>query len=539
MSFIEERTPGARRPGELGAGELLRWWWRQLTSMRTALLLLLLLALAAVPGSLIPQAGVDSLKTSNFRDAHPQLAPVFDRLGLFSVYNSPWFSAVYLLLMVSLVGCILPRTAVYWRALRAAPPRAPRRFSRLPAHASYHATADPDDVLERAREVLRRRRFRLAVGDSEEGGWVAGERGYLREAGNLLFHVAVLVVLVGFAVGSMYGYKGGVIVLVGNGFSNNLTQYDDFAPGSLFRPSAMEPFSFDVTDFQAEWLYTGPRAGMAQKFVAPLTYRTGPDAPEQRYDLRVNHPLTIGGTEIFLIGHGYAPVITVRDGDGNVAYSGPTIFLPTDRQTFRSFGVVKAPDARPEQIGLTGELYPTYAYSRETGPYSTFGEALDPFISMTAYTGDLGMDSGAPQSVYSLDTAGLTMLKKPDGALFRVDLRPGESVELPDGAGSVSLDGVQQWVRIQISRSPGKLVALGGVVAALLGLLMSLFIRPRRVWVRTRRDGEGTLVEVAGLDRAEGGELTAEVEEIVEQLRGGRPADADPKGSEQQVGESP
>ncbi|MEZ5096194.1 MAG: cytochrome c biogenesis protein ResB [Nocardioides sp.] len=93
---------------------------------------------------------------------------------------------------------------------------------------------------------------------------MAGERGYLREAGNLLFHVAVLVVLVGFAVGSMVGYKGGVIVLVGNGFSNNLTQYDDFAPGSLFDPGGMEPFSFDVTDFSAQWLYTGPRAGMAR-----------------------------------------------------------------------------------------------------------------------------------------------------------------------------------------------------------------------------------------------------------------------------------
>ncbi len=65
-------------------------------------------------------------------------------------------------------------------------------------------------------------------------GWVAAERGYLREAGNLLFHLAVVVVLVGFAVGGLFGYKGGVILVVGNGFSNNLTQYDDFDPGSLF-----------------------------------------------------------------------------------------------------------------------------------------------------------------------------------------------------------------------------------------------------------------------------------------------------------------
>ena len=103
---------------------------------------------------------------------------------------------------------------------------------------------------------------------------------------------------------------------------------------------------------------------MAQKFVANLTYRETPDGEEKKYPLRVNHPLSIGGTDVFLIGHGYAPRITVRDGNGDVAYSGPVIFLPEDQATFTSFGVVKAPDARPQQIGLEGLFYPTYAHRR-------------------------------------------------------------------------------------------------------------------------------------------------------------------------------
>ena len=120
-----------RRPGELKPRELLRWGWRQLTSMRTALVLLLLLALAAIPGSVIPQRGVDSLKTSTWQSDHPTLTPIYDRLGLFSVYDSPWFSAIYLLLMISLVGCILPRTFHYWRGLRAEPPAGYYRFPTL------------------------------------------------------------------------------------------------------------------------------------------------------------------------------------------------------------------------------------------------------------------------------------------------------------------------------------------------------------------------------------------------------------------------
>ena len=179
------RGAADRRTGELTARELFRWGWRQLTSMRTALVLLLLLALAAIPGSVIPQSGVDSLKTSDWQADHPDLTPIYERLGLFSVYDSAWFAAIYMLLMVSLVGCIIPRLLVYWRALRAKPPAAPRNLPGCPSHASYAAAREPADVLADARTVLKDRGYRVLEGD----GWVAAERGYLREAGNLLFHL--------------------------------------------------------------------------------------------------------------------------------------------------------------------------------------------------------------------------------------------------------------------------------------------------------------------------------------------------------------
>jgi cytochrome c biogenesis protein len=516
-------------PADLDTRGLARWAWRQLTSMRTALVLLLLLALAAIPGSVIPQEDIDSLAVSQWRDDHPRLAPIWDRLDLFSVYGSVWFAAIYILLMVSLVGCIIPRLFVYARALRARPPKAPRHLTRLPQSTSYATDDDPDVVLTRAADALRRKRFRVERADGADA--VSAERGYLREAGNLVFHLAVIVVLVGVAVGSLFGYKGGVIMLNGEdyGFSNNLTQYDDFAPGALFDPDVMEPFSFSITDFQVDWLTEGQRAGMAREFVAELAYETEPGGETKDYDLKVNHPLSIGGTDVFLIGHGYAPVITIRDGEGNITKSGPVVFLPTNAQTFESFGVVKAPFARPEQIGLEGTFYPTFAMGRDADgnlsmPASAWGDAFDPLISMSLWTGDLGVDDGSASSVYVLDKAEATQVTKADGQPFRMDLRPGESVTLPDGLGTVSFDGLERWNKIQISRSPGKLVALTGVVLALVGLLGSLFIRPRRMWVRARRQDDGsTLVEVARLDRSSGGDPddgAAELAEIVEALKG-------------------
>lgn len=537
MTQLDRRPSDDRQatplPPDLNARELARWSWRQLTSMRTALVLLLLLALAAIPGSVIPQEDVDSLAVSQWRDNHPRLAPIWDRLDLFSVYGSVWFSAIYILLMISLVGCIVPRLFVYARALRARPPRAPRHLSRLPEHTSYETDEDPDVVLARAAKALRRRRYRIASDDGADS--VDAERGHLREAGNLVFHLAVIVVLVGVAVGSLFGYKGGVIMYNGAdyGFSNNLTQYDDFAPGSLFDPSVMEPFSFSITDFDVDWIPDGPRAGMARKFVAHLDYTTEPGAETQQYDLKVNHPLAIGGTEVFLIGHGYAPVITIRDGDGNIAQSGPTVFLPTNARTFESFGVVKAADAQPTQIGLEGTFYPTFTMGEDADgklsmPASAWGDALDPLVSLNVYTGDVGLDDGTSASVYVLDKTKAEQVTKADGQPLRLDLRPGEEVDLPDGLGSVTFEGLQRWNKIQISRTPGKLVALTGVVAALLGLLGSLFVRPRRVWVRARRRDDGTtLVEVARLDRSSGGDPEAgrsELAAIVAALRQHREA---------------
>jgi cytochrome c biogenesis protein len=506
-----------RRSGELNLRELLRWTWRQLTSMRIALILLLMLALAAVPGSLVPQERVDSLKSSQWKAAHKTLAPVYEKLGVFNVYGSPWFAAIYILLVVSLLGCIVPRVFVYARGLRAQPPQAPRNLARLPSHASYTTSEPVDVVLERARAIFKRKRYRLRRDGS--AGTVSAERGYLRELGNLVFHLAVLVVLVGFGTGTLFGFKGGVIVVQGQPFSNNLTQYDDFVPGTLFDPDGMDPFSFTVNKFDVDWL----PSGLARGFNAHLDYTEAPGDPEKQYDLRVNHPLAIGGTELFLIGHGYAPVVTVRDGQGNIAASGPVPFLPTGEDLF-SFGVVKAPDAKPGEIGLEGFFYPSFADVDGT-PVNLGGDDVNPLLSVKVYTGDLNMNSGEAQSVYTLDKSRTTEVKNTDGTNLQLNMTPGQTVQLPNGLGSVTFDKVVPWQRIQISHTPGKDVALLGVVLALLGLMGSLFIRSRRVWVRVTERDDGTLVEIAALDRSGGADTDAVLSKLVAALQPDRPSD--------------
>lgn len=483
---------GERRRARLRVGEALRIAWAQLTSMRTALLLLFLLALAAIPGSLIPQRPTAPLRVRDFIAENPGLATWYDRLGLFDVYGSPWFAAVYLLLFVSLIGCIIPRIAVYARAVRALPPATPRRLDRLPEWARGPLGAQsPTAVLDAAEAHLRSHRWRVRREDDA----VSAERGYLREAGNLVFHLSLLVLLVGLAWTNLSGFRGTAVVVVGNGFTNTLTQYDELTAGPAFTPLGLQPFTLSLDSFSVKFETGAIQRGAARDYDAKVTVTT-PSGTSTKH-LKVNEPLEIDGTEVHLLGNGYAPVVTVRDGAGSVAYSGPVVFLPQDAN-YTSSGVIKVPDARPYRMAFEGLFLPTGTMDA-AGPRSLFPDALLPQLVLNAWYGPPVAATGDPENVYTLDTAGLTQYTS-EGNKVAMRLNPGETYKLPSPGGSITFEGYQRWIKLQVSRTPGTWLSFGAVGLAVTGLSVSLFVRPRRLWLRV---ADGT-VFAAGLDKADG-----------------------------------
>ncbi|MEV4108235.1 cytochrome c biogenesis protein ResB [Nonomuraea sp. NPDC049695] len=495
MSVQELQKEQAPKQAGFGPVAWLRWGWRTLTSMKTALILLFLLALAAVPGSLVPQRGVDPDKVARLYDQSPTLAEWYDRFQLFEVFTSVWFAAIYLLLFTSLIGCVVPRAATYARELRRRPPDAPRRLSRLPHSTSFEADLDVEEAARR----LRKLRFRVVTGD----GWVSAEKGYLRETGNLLFHVALLGILLAVGFGSLFGYRGNVLVVEGDGFANTVAAYDRFIPGSQVSAESLEPFSFQLTDFKVAYQVTGDKKGQALDYTARLKVNDSPVSPTRDYDLKVNDPLEIDGTQTYLIGNGYAPVFKVTDGKGQVAFEGPVPCLIESKATMISGCVVKVPDAQPSQLGFLLQFLPTSVPLTDGTYASAFPGELNPEVQLIgAFTGDLGLRSGRPQSVYEL--APPEVLKKLTplimGKSVPKPLAVGQSIDLPKGAGKLQFTGVKQWITLQTAYDPGRVPALIAAGAAILGIALSLQIRRRRVFVRT---GKG-VVEVGGLTRTEG-----------------------------------
>lgn len=510
----------------------MRYVWTQLTSMRTALILLLLLAVAAVPGSLVPQRSSDPNGVSQYFASNPELAPVLDSFGMFNVYGSVWFSAIYLLLFVSLIGCVIPRAKHHWQALRSRPPATPVRLERLPGFVRMRAVdgATETEILDAAERALRKARYRTERFD-RGGASISAERGYLRETGNLVFHISLVGILIAVAFGSGLGWVGQRTLVVGQTFVNSLASYDSFNPGRWFTDSMLSPFSLALDDMNVTYETQNQQAlGQPVDYLATVTV-TEPDGQSAQHALKVNDPLRTNGADVYLLGNGYAPKLTVRDPAGNVVFTDSVPFLPQDKQ-LTSVGVVKVPDGLSEQVGMVGFFYPTQAEGENKAYYSAFPDLTFPMVTLNVFTGDLGLDNGNPSSVYQLDTSEMTQLNGRKVGTESIELKPGQSADLPGGLGSVTFEdargkdattesfagSVPRFASLELHHDPARFWVLVFTVTAFAGLITSLFVARRRVWVKVV-SGSGRLeVEVAALARGDDPRLDDAIRAISTQL---------------------
>jgi cytochrome c biogenesis protein len=483
--------------------------------MRTALILLFLLALAAVPGSILPQRSLNPDKTRKYIASHGAWGQFLDRIDMFDVFGSVWFAAIYLLLFVSLVGCLVPRIRVHARGVARKPLPAPRNLDRLPESGRFEVTESADEYAAAARRSLGRRWRITRRVESSGAVTLSAEKGYSRESANLLFHVALLAGLILVALGQLYKYQGNIVVKRGDGFCNEVAMYDSWKPGRLVadHTASLAPFCVDkLNSFNATYTKTGEPS----MFSARVTYQPDANDPATKHaTIRVNHPLRLKGDRVYLISHGFAPKLTIRMPDGST-WTGAEAFVPTDATTLLSEGAFKA-QGKPgadQDVGISGIFAPTPAPS-QNGLTSVSPKVHDPVLDMFVYVGDLGYN-GTPQSVYSLDTAKMTKIGT-------ASLHVGASKTFSHGV-TVKFDGWVPTASIQVSHDPTQGYLLIVVVAMVLGLIGSLGVRRRRLWLRITpaeglAGGSPTVVNVGGLARSDSGNFSTEFAGLCDRLR--------------------
>jgi len=522
-------SPAAIAGAATRVGQRARNTWRSLTSMGTALVLLFLLALGAIPGALLPQRSLNAGKVDEYLHSHPTVGPWLDRLQMFDVFGSFWFTAIYVLLFTSLVGCLTPRTVEHLRSLRADPVPAPRNLARLPKHAEAAGLAGEPDALA-ATLAGRLRGWRRRVRRTDTGTEIAAERGYLREFGNLAFHFALLGLLIAVAAGKLFGYEGSTIVIAdgGPGFcSASPAAFDSFRAGLTVDGTDLDPMCLRVNDFDADYL----PSGQATAYAADIDYQSGEDLLTDTwvgYRLAVNHPLRIGGNRVYLQGHGYAPTFTVIFPDGQ-RRTATVQFRPDDQQTLLSSGALRFdppagtyPDAterREHQIAIQGLFAPTEQLDG-TLLSSAFPALGDPAVAIDVYRGDTGLDTGRPQSLFTLDHRMMEQGRLVKVGRANLNLRTPE-MRLDDGT-VIRFDGAVPFVNLQVSHDPGQIWVLVFAMTMMAGLVLSLVVRRRRVWIRIGAAAPGTVnVELGGLARTDNAGWGDEFERLTARLLAG------------------
>jgi len=480
-------TGWARLPMIPGPWETLVILWRRLRKMSTALVLLFTLALASIVATFIPQEPAIPQTVAQWRAGTDgpgeTVASMLDAAQLFDVFGSWWFAGIMVLLLVSLTGCLVPRYRAFARVVRR-PPVAGRNLERLSNHARIGTSLAPDDALAEVDHMLARRRFRRRGLDADATAsghrQIAAERGHWREGGNLLFHSAFYVLLIGVAVGQAFGFTGQINVVEGSTFTDTRIVYGAVQTGRYFGLDDHRGFQVRLDDFAAT--YHGN--GTPDAFVSRVTILEDGREVMTNAPVEVNHPLVYDGMKIFQIRFGMAPHVVVRSGD-TVLFDDRVMLGDSDNDGVWT-GAAKVTTAPEQQIALDLVLLPSFDVDQQGRAITRGQEPDNPVLFADMWFGALGLERAVGASEFIREgepVAGTTLV-------------PGRTSDELVGDLTVEFADLPMWSGFQVSHAPGRWLLLIAAGLLLTGLTASLYGHRRRVWAEAWRNDDGTTTVV-------------------------------------------
>jgi cytochrome c biogenesis protein len=363
---------------------------------------------------------------------------ILERVGVFNVFGSWWFSLSLILLLVSIVICTIDRTPRLWREsadLRVVQPDV--YFDpTLPDRAATNGIGEAALAA-----VLSRNRFRVRRAAVDGTVYLYGDRHQYTKLATLFTHLGLILFLVAAAVTSRLGFEAPLVVAAGD----TSTVQSIGTPGLLVVKN---------NGFEAPLL---PSGGFADFTTDLSVYRDG--AEIARKTIRVNDPLSVAGFTFHQNGFGPAPDVVIRDGAGGILWSGPVSL--TDAAEGRPYGTMGVPG---RDFGLQ------FVLDRAEGasatllvlPYRVTGQNAD---------GSADVQNAPP---------------------FLVDA--GQVATAPGLGFTVELRSVGAYSLLIAKQDPGQGIVWAAFGSLMVGLLITFYLPRRRVWTRLSPDGRLAIV---------------------------------------------
>lgn len=164
-----------------------------LSSMRFAVSLLSVIGVASVIGTVVRQGEPYGNYLNQFG---PFWFPLFERLGLFAVYNAWWFLAILAFLVISTSLCVSRNAPSMLREIgRWRDDLREQAFDNFAFRARFARTSP--DAAARASAYLRTQGFDVKANDGAAGTLIAAKAGMYRRAGYVLAHTAIVLICIG------------------------------------------------------------------------------------------------------------------------------------------------------------------------------------------------------------------------------------------------------------------------------------------------------------------------------------------------------
>ena len=249
-------------------------------SIRFSMFILVLIAAGSILGTFIKQGADENEYLTLYTETTYKVIKFF---GLDDAYHSFWFKALIVLFAINLTLCTLQRLVRFIKEKRQPGILDFDRLSRMELNLRADNTKKEEaiSILKKSYRLIR-----------EEGPGLILEKGTLSRLGVFIIHGSIITVLIGSFIGLVFGYKGFLILRIGE-MKDHVT-----ARAGNHEEKALG-FALKCKDFKASY-YPG---GQPKDYVSTIeVIEDGKKVQEKK--VRVNDPLYYKGMRFYQSSYG-------------------------------------------------------------------------------------------------------------------------------------------------------------------------------------------------------------------------------------------